>query len=134
MASLRLALSILALVGAVGGAAALAVWALPATGATDAYPVLVLGPEGPLLDVTVTVESATVLLALEQACAERAIDLEVERFPGMGTYVRAIAGHRADGADGWIYEVLRDGAWINGDRSAEYFALEGGDAVRWSWT
>lgn len=133
MASVRLVASLVVLLVALGGAAALAAWAIPEAGAAGAYPVEVVGPGGRLFQENVTVEGATVLLALEAACAKRGVNVEMERFPGMGTYVRAIDGHRADGATGWVYEVLRGGAWTNGDRSAEFFALQRGDAVRWSW-
>lgn len=129
-------LSVVALVVALGAAGALATWGMQReTGDADRYPVQVVGPSGiVVLDTTVHVEAATVLLVLRSAAEAEGVPLELVEYPGMGTYVRAIGGHRAAAATGWIYEVQRDGAWISGDQSAAYFALHNGDATRWTWT
>lgn len=132
---MRFAISVLILLLVLGGAGALAAWGIQRVpGETDAYRVEVNGPDGALLNETVDVETATVLSALQAAAAKAGIDLELVDYAGMGTYVRAIDGIRAEGATGWIYEVERDGAWQSGDRSAEFFSLQKGDAVRWTWT
>lgn len=112
------------------GAAALAAWRLPGVGASGAFEVEVIGPGGPLFAGTLRVENATALAAL----LATGLPVVTEDYPGMGAYVRAVAGHEAAGAEGWVYEVLRGGAWRSGDRSADAFPLEPGDAVRWSWT
>lgn len=132
---MRLAASILVLVLALGGAAALAAWgAHRAAGDDDVYRVEAIGPDGVVLDETVEVADATVLSALQAAAQARGVALDLVRYPGMGTYVRAIAGFEAHGASGWIYEVHREGAWHSGDRSSEAYALQKGDSVRWTWT
>jgi len=132
---MRPLLSVLLLVLALGGAGALAAWgAQRAPGEAGAYRVEALGPDGPLLDETVDLEDATALTALQAAAARRGLALSLVEYPGMGAYVRAIGGHEARGASGWVYEVHRDGSWQSGDRSAAYFALQRGDSVRWSWT
>lgn len=132
---MRIGLSVVLLVLALGGAGALAVWGMPrAPGEPGVYHVEAIGPDGTVLDARVHVPDATALRALEAAAQASGIALELERYAGMGTYVRAIGGHAARGASGWVYEIQRDGALMNGDRSAEFFPLEQGDAVRWSWT
>jgi len=129
------ALSLVLLVLALGAAGALAAYgAQRQEGADASFHVLALGPEGPLLDEAVEVEDATVLRALEAAAARAGLALRLEEYPGMGTYVRSIGQWTAQGATGWVYEVERDGAWRSGDRSAEFYALEKGDAMRWTWT
>lgn len=132
---MRLVVSALVLLLALGGAGALAAWGWQrAEGASATFHVEALGPEGVVLSENVTVEDATVLRALEIAAGRAGLALDVVRYPGMGAYVRAIGPWEAGGPAGWVYEVHRDGAWRSGDRSAELFALEKGDAVRWSWT
>ena len=132
---MRLVASALLLVVALGSAGALAAWGWQrAEGADATFHVLALGPDGPVLEGNATLTDATVLRALETVAADAGVALELVRYPGMGTYVRAIDGHEAAGASGWIYEVHREGAWISGDRSAELYPLQKGDAVRWSWT
>lgn len=132
---MRLAASALILLLVLGGAGALAAWSWQRTeGATGVYRVEALGPEGAVLAEDVAVENATVLRVLEAAAARAGLALDVERYPGMGAYVRAIGPWEAGGPAGWVYEVHRDGAWVSGDRSAERFGLQKGDAVRWSWT
>lgn len=133
---MRLLLSVALLAVTLGAAGALAAWGMQrAQGDSGAFGVIALGPDGtPILDATVAVADATVLLVLERATAEAGLQLELETYPGMGTYVRSIAGHRASGATGWIYEVQREGAWHSGDRSAEHYPLQKGDATRWTWT
>lgn len=133
---MRMVLSLLLLVAALGTAGALAVWgAQREAGASDTFSVTAVGPGGEVvLERAVPVEQATVLRALQMAADDASVELELIDYPGMGTYVRSIAGLRAQGATGWIYEVHRAGAWINGDRSAEHFALQKGDATRWTWT
>jgi hypothetical protein len=127
-ARLLLALALLAAVGA--GAAALVAWSAPEEATGSSYAVLVAGPTGPLFDGAVHVGNATALSALRAT----GLDVRTREYPGMGTYVEAIAGQAAHGAQGWVYEVLRAGAWESGDRSAAYFPLHDGDALRWSWT
>lgn len=128
MRRMLLALAVLVLLAA--GAGALVAFREPGAGATDAFPVEVLGPEGPLFAGAVRVENATALAVL----LATGLDVDVVEYRGMGAYVRAIDGHAAAGPDGWVYEVRRDGAWTNGDRSAALFPLHAGDEVRWSWT
>lgn len=123
------------LVLALGGAGALAAWGMErGAGEAATYRVEAIGPRGALLDETVRVEDATVLRALQAAADARALALGLVEYPGMGTYVRSIGGFEAKGASGWIYEVRRDEAWESGDRSAEFYALQKGDSVRWMWT
>lgn len=133
---MRRLLSLAIFVLALASAGALAAWgAQRAEGATDEFPVLAIGPEGgTILNARVAVADATVLRALQAAAAPAGVALELVDYPGMGTYVRAIGGHAAGGATGWVYEVHREGAWLTGDRSAERYSLQKGDAVRWSWT
>lgn len=132
---MRAALSVVLLVLALGGAGALAAWGMAReTGDGATYRVEAIGPSGVLLDESVRVEDATVLRALQAAADARDVALGLVEYPGMGTYVRSIGGFEASGASGWIYEVHRDGAWENGDRSAEFYALQKGDSVRWTWT
>lgn len=117
---------------AVGG---LAAWGMQrASGDSATYAVEAIGPDGPVLHATVRVDDATVLRALQAAAHAQKIPLRLEQYPGMGTYVRSIAGHEARGATGWIYEVQHEGAWTSGDRSAEFYPLQKGDSVRWTWT
>ena len=129
-------LSIAFLLVALAGTGAVAAWGLsqPRAGETGGFEVEAVGPEGRLFLSTVEVENATALSALAAAAAEHGLALSLEHYPGMGAYVRAVGSHRAEGAMGWIYEVHRDGAWVSGDRSAERFGLQKGDALRWSWT
>lgn len=129
---LAAALALLAAGAAVGAAAYASTRAGP--GATGAFDVEVVGPDGPVLSATVEVEDATALSALQAAAARAGVDVRTERYPGMGVYVRAIGPHAASGPSGWIYEVRRDGAWTGGDRSAASFPLQPGDALRWRWT
>lgn len=128
MRRMLLALAVLVLLAA--GAGALVALREPDAGASDAFGVEVLGPEGALFEGTVRAENATALTAL----LATGLDVDVVEYRGMGAYVRAIEGHAAAGPDGWVYEVRRDGAWTNGDRSAASFPLREGDEVRWSWT
>lgn len=133
---IQLRLNVLILAGAlllVGGVAAYGILQ-PRLGETAEYEVVVEGPEGILFHERVHVPAATALTALQAAASAQGFTLTLEEYPGMGTYVRAIGEHHATGATGWIYEVLRDGGWTSGDRSAERFALEKDDALRWSWT
>jgi len=118
------------------GTGAVAAWGFSQQRVGDAgeFEVEAVGPEGPLFLETVRLEDATALSALQAAASARGLGLDLEEYPGMGTYVRGVGEHRAEGATGWIYEVERDGAWISGDRSAEFFGLQKGDALRWSWT
>lgn len=123
------------LLALVGGAGALAWYgALSPPGDTAAYRVVVVGPEGELLNATAQVENATALSALQVAAGDAGLALVLEEYPGMGTYVRAIGGHRATGASGWVYHVLGDATWVAGDRSAASYPLQAGETVRWSWT
>lgn len=133
---IQLRLNVLLLAAAlllVGGVAAYGVLQ-PRLGETAEYDVVAVGPEGILFEERVHAPEATALSALQVAATAQGLALTLEEYPGMGTYVRAIGEHRATGANGWIYEVLREGEWTSGDRSAERFALEKDDALRWSWT
>lgn len=129
-------LSVILLLVALGGTGAVAAWGISQqrAGEAGAYEVEAIGPEGRLFLELVEVEDATALSVLQAAAGARGLALELEEYPGMGTYVRAVGPHRAEGASGWVYEVVREGATTNGDRSASFFALQKGDAVRWSWT
>lgn len=135
MGSARVLLPFALLVALVGAGAAFAVHAIQRdAGESGEYRVTAEGPEGLVLDETVRVENATVLRALEAAAAQAGLTIDVERYPGMGEYVRAIGPWRAAGASGWIYEVREeDGSWTGGDRSAGLYALRGGAHVRWRW-
>ncbi len=135
MRSAKLAASLLLLALLVGGAGALAWWgARMEEGAPGVHEVIVEGPDGLLHAGPVHVADPTALGALLAAAEAAGLEVDREDYAGMGTYVRAVGGHRAHGATGWIYDVRRDGEWIHGDRSAELFALREGDAVRWRWT
>ena len=135
MGSLRLVLAVVLLAAGVAAAGAAYVALRPeGEGASGAFRVEVVGPEGILVDAVVRVENATALSALEAAAAQAGLGVELDRYPGMGAYVRAIGPHEARGAGGWIYEVHRGGAWIPGDRSGERWLLQEGDALRWRWT
>ena len=117
----------------VGGVAA---WSVASRHAGEAgtYDVEVVGPEGTLFRDAVEADEPTALSVLRLAAERHGYPLTLEEYPGMGTYVRAVGEHSAGGASGWVYEVLRGGEWTSGDRSAELFALQKGDALRWSWT
>lgn len=128
--SLRLAVALVVLVAVVAGGAAVAGLQAGEPGAPGAFHVEVQGPDAVLFAGPVTVQEATALRALEAT----GLPIETRRYPGMGTYVTSVAGHAASGASGWVYEVFRGDEWRSGDRSAERFALEPGDALRWSWT
>lgn len=129
-------LSLVLLLAALAGTGAVAAWGMSQQreGDSGTYAVEAIGPDGPLFLETVALDDATALRALEVAAERRGFALTLEEYPGMGTYVRAIGPHVAAGASGWVYEVERGGSWISGDRSAEIFALQKGDALRWSWT
>lgn len=127
---MRLLVAIGLVVALVAGGAALASWGWAGRGATGEFRVEVVGPSGPLFNGTIHADNATAFSALQAT----GLTLTTDDYPGMGTYVRAVAGIEATGATGWVYEVLRDGAWLSGDRSSAKFALEPGDALRWSWT
>jgi hypothetical protein len=119
----------------VGASAALAAWSHLSMGeaGAGAFAVEVVGPDGPLFAGTVRVDEATALTLLEAAAHEAGLALELQEYPGMGTYVRAVGTYRADGAAGWVYEVQRDGRWMSGDRSAAHYPLQEGQALRWKW-
>lgn len=137
MVSVKLAVATSLLALLVGGAGAYALLADRAPGAAGAYLVSVEGPRGVLLfEGSVDVEGATALSVLQAAAQEAGLALELEEYPGMGTYVRAIGPYRATGGSGWVYEVRAQGAdaWASGDRSAELYDLRPGDALRWRWT
>lgn len=129
-------LNLVLLVAALALAGGVAAWgyAQPRAGESATYDVSALGPSGPLLEERVDVADATALSALQAAATRAGFALDLEEYPGMGTYVRAVGGHRASGASGWVYEVLRGGTWTSGDRSAAVYPLQKGDALRWSWT
>lgn len=96
--------------------------------------VSIQGPDGEFLfNGTVAVENGSALTALEEAARRGGLPLRIERYE-MGAYVAAIAGHEAHGAHGWQYWVGRDGAWVQGDRSAEHHPVREGDWVQWRWS
>lgn len=134
MPSARLLLSAALLVALVGAAGALAWWSGAGEGESGSYPVSIIGPEGTLFEGIVRVENATALSALQAAAASAGLGIEMETYPGMGVYVRAIGGIRAEGPSGWVYEVREGDAWVSGDRSAAHRPLREGEALRWSWT
>lgn len=73
--------------------------------------------------------NTTALDALLEAAALAHFNVSVtHRYYG-AAFVEAIAGHRNQGACGWLYEV--NGRWA--DRSAGDFVLRTGDQVRWYW-
>lgn len=114
---------------------ALAWWSLATTRTeTAAVHVVIVGPTGALFDGVVRVENATAYAALRAAAEAGNLSLDVEDYPGMGLYVRAVGGFAAKGPAGWIYEVDRGEGWVSGDRSAARYALHEGEALRWSWT
>lgn len=103
-------------------------WSTMGGGPGDAgeHDVLVVGPEGTLYDGRTSAPEATALSLLQAT----GLDVEVETYPGMGAFVRAIEGHAAQGGAGWIYEV--DGA--PGDRSPAERALAAGERLAWRWS
>lgn len=130
-------LNLVLLVGALLLTGGVAAWGLQQqrVGDTAEYDVSAHGPDNEVLfDERVHVPGATALSALQVAASRHGLVLALEEYPGIGTYVRAIGDHRAGGASGWVYEVLREDTWISGDRSADRYALQKDDAVRWSWT
>lgn len=130
MASVRVVAPFVLLALALASAGALAWWGgQRGAGGEGGYPLVVLAGTGELFNATVEVEDATALSVLLAS----GLDVRTEAYAGMGTYVRAIEGQEARGASGWVYEVLREDAWLSGDRSADAFALQKGDALRWSW-
>lgn len=130
---LVLAAGLLALL--VGGSVALAAWQLaPAVGDAAPHRVEIVGPDGvALFEGDVQVESASALTLLRAAADKAGLTLEIEEYPGMGAYVRAVGPHRASGPSGWIYEVEKEGRWVGGDRSAAHYPLAEGEALRWKW-
>lgn len=135
MASTRLLVALSLLGALLGGAGALAWWSQSAVqGDSAAFAVEIVGPDGVLFEGTVQVENATALSALQAAAARAGLELTLEEYPGMGTYVRAIGPHRAAGPTGWVYEVREESGWVSGDRSAAHRPLRAGEALRWSWT
>lgn len=135
MGSLRLAAAVALLVASVGAAATAYVAWTPDAGESGAYAIKIEGPDGGVIfDGVAHAENATVLTLLEAAAELGSFALVIDAYPGMGAYVRSIDGHEAHGASGWVYEIQRDGAWQNGDRSAAHQPLREGDAVRWRWT
>lgn len=136
MAPLKLTLPLALAALLLGGAGAYAFLGARAPGGEGAHRVLVEGPHGPLFEGHVRVDAATALSVLEAAAREAGLALEVEEYPGMGAYVRAVGPHRAQGPTGWVYEVRAPGAegWTSGDRSAALYGLAPGDEVRWRWT
>lgn len=132
---MRLVVAALLLVTSVAAAGAAYVTMRSADeGASGTYGIDIVGPHGSLFSGELQVENATALSVLLAAAERGGFEVELEEFPGMGAYVRAIGGHRAEGASGWVYEVWRDGAWASGDRSAAWHPLREGDALRWKWT
>lgn len=135
MASARLLVAVSLLALLLGGAGALAWWSHASTpGESGSYEVEIVGPDGILFSGAVAVENATALSALQAAAARAGLAVQLEEYPGMGTYVRAIGPHRASGPTGWVYEVREPSGWTYGDRSAADRPLTAGEAVRWSWT
>lgn len=135
MPSRRLLLSAFLLAALLAGAGALAWWSQASgPGDTDRYAVEIVGPGGALFEGTVSVENATALSALQAAAREAGLEVDLEEYPGMGTYVRAVGPHRAGGPSGWVYQVRVEGEWVSGDRSAADRPLRSGEALRWSWT
>lgn len=135
MGSVRLVVAIV-LLAAGAAAAGVAYAALDrASGATGVYGIDIVGPgHASVYSGELRVENATALGVLLAAAAAGGFDVTLDEYPGLGPYVRAIAGHEAHGASGWVYEIWRDGAWLHGDRSAAHKPLEEGDALRWRWT
>jgi len=127
MARARLVLAAALLALLVGAAGALAWWSAATPRAGEAtVRVEVVGPDGPLYNGTVTLANATAYAAL----VATHLPLQVDDYPGMGVYVRAIGPYAAHGASGWIFFVNGAG----GDRSAARYALHDGDTLRWTWT
>lgn len=96
--------------------------------------VRVTGPGGEAVFTAVAlfVEPPTPLGALEAAAARGGFMVE-KRESSYGTYVEAVDGHRASGAAGWEYWVLRGSEWRWGDRAADLVRLAEGDVVEWRW-
>lgn len=129
MGRARLLLALAALLLLVGAGAAAYVAFREPSGGPGTRALLVEGPSGVLFDGPVHAETGTAFGVLRAS----GLAIETAEYP-MGTYVVAIGGHRASGPAGWVYEVLRDGAWLAGDRSAADFAVHPGETVRWRWT
>lgn len=134
MGSLRLVLAVVLLVASAAAAGAAYVALRESPGGAGEHGVRVIGPQGLVFEGEVRVDEATALSVLLAAGRMGGFKVEVAEYPGMGAYVWSIAGHEARGASGWVYEVVRDGATRNGDRSAALQPLQPGDAVTWRWT
>ncbi len=132
----RLVIASLVFATLVASSIALAAVMRPEAGGTGAFPIAIVAPDGStLFEGVVTVENATALSVLQAAARAGGFALELEDFGGMGTYVRAIGPHRAEGASGWVYEIRGpDDTWTSGDRSAAFKPISQGGEVRWSWT
>lgn len=118
------------LVASLGTVGALAWWAHASdVGKTSEHLVLVVAPEGEIFNGTLL---GTTALGLLEATG---LPIEVERYPGMGAYVGGIAGHRAGGGAGWVYETSMDGhTWTSGDRSPSERLMQSGERLAWRWT
>lgn len=106
---------------------------VPPTGAGDARVSIQLPDGSFLFNRTVPVANATALSALAAAAREGSFTYDAQSYD-MGTYVVGIGGHAARGAEGWQYWVHRDGAWVQGDRSADRFPVAPGEWVHWRWS
>jgi hypothetical protein len=120
------------LVASLGTVGALAWWSHPpAAGDAGAHAVSVVGPDGArLFSGDLAVGGATALSLLQAT----GLDAELDSYPGMGAYVRGIAGHRATSAAGWMFDVEHEGTWTVGDRSASSYALAPHDGLAWRWS
>lgn len=125
------ALALLVLVGGVVAAVAL-LRSDDAGGDSGDYPVEVVGQRGVVFRGTVAVEDATALRALLAAGSQGGFSVQVQG-QGETAFVVAVAGQRNQGASGWCFEVLREGAWLRPPVSSARFDLRDGDAVRWYW-
>lgn len=118
------------LVASLGAVAALVASPTGAPGDAGAFEVLVVGPSATWFDATVRTDEATALSLL----LATGLAVEVDTYPGMGAFVSAIEGHRAQGGAGWIYEVDAGEGWVSGDRSPADRALHEGERLAWRWT
>lgn len=107
-------------------------------GAGGAYPARITGPDGDLWNGTVELVAGAATAHDALLAAGLAVDVEEHAgYRPCGTYVTAVGGHAEGGGPGgrggWVYEVLRDGAWQRPTVGACAFPLQSGDAVWWRY-
>ncbi|WP_135553627.1 S-layer homology domain-containing protein [Paenibacillus cymbidii] len=84
------------------------------------------GPKGPIAEGVVTAVYA--LDALQRLAAANGVNVEM-KSSAYGNYVAAIGDAAADAADGWMFAVLRDGAWEYPSLAMDQFDLRPNDRI-----